>query len=220
MSNHNNNISKELYDHILTNSFRDLPVLQRLREKTAEMSNRGMQISPDQGQLMHLLAKMVGARKTLELGVFTGYSSLVVALALPEDGKVVACDISEEYTSVGPPFWEEAGVAHKIDLRIGPALETLEALLTNGEAGTFDFAFIDADKDVYPDYYELCLKLVRTGGLILFDNMFLGGSILDSTRDSPNLKAIRGLNAALKNDNRIDLSLLPVSDGLTLALKR
>ena len=218
MSTRNSNIPAELYDYILNTSLRDQPVLQKLRAKTGEMKNAGMQISPDQGQFMALLIKLIGAKKTLEVGVFTGYSSLVVAQALPDDGKVIACDISEEFTSIAKPFWQEAGVAHKIDLRIGPAKNSLDALLANGHAGTFDFAFIDADKEGYPDYYERSLKLLRPGGLILIDNAFMGNRIITATEGGP--KIVRDLNAALKTDNRVDVSLLSIGDGLYLARKR
>lgn len=220
MSSRNDNLKPELYDYIIQNSLRDTDIQKRLRDKTAEMPSAMMQISPDQGQFMALLVKAIGAKQTLEVGVFTGYSSLVVAQALPEDGRVVACDVSTEFTNVARPFWEEAGVAHKIDLRIGPAVDTLDALVTGGEAGNYDFAFIDADKEPYPDYYERCLVLVRRGGLILFDNMFLGGRVVDPSADHDAVNAMRALNASLHRDDRIDVSLLPVGDGLTLALKR
>jgi predicted O-methyltransferase YrrM len=220
VSRQNDNLSAELYDYILDNSLRDQPVLKRLREKTAELPMAGMQISPDQGQFMALLVGAIGAKRTLEMGVFTGYSSLVVALALPSEGKVVACDVSTEYTDIAKPFWEEAGVADKIDLRIGPALDTLDSLIQNGESGDYDFAFIDADKDAYSGYFERCLKLVRQGGLILLDNMFMGGRVHDPSADGDIVNAVRELNAALRDDSRIDVSLLPVGDGLTLARKR
>ena len=177
MSSRNNNISAALYDYITETSLRDQPVLKKLRDRTAELPSAVMQISPDQGQFMALLVRAIGARRTLEVGVFTGYSSLVVAQALPDDGVVVACDISEEFTNIAKPFWKEAGVAHKIDLRIGPGVDSLAALLADGQAGSFDFAFVDADKESYPDYYESCLQLLRPGGLILFDNAFMGGRV-------------------------------------------
>lgn len=219
MSNRNQFIPASLYDYILDTSLRDQPILKKLRERTAQLTNSGMQISPDQGQFMAFLIKLINAKKTLEVGVFTGYSSLVVAQALPDDGKVIACDISEEYTSIAKPFWKEAGVAHKIDLRIGPAKDTLDAMLSDSQTGTFDFAFIDADKEGYPDYYERSLKLLRTGGILLIDNAFMGGRITDATRDgSP--KIVRELNAALKTDTRVDVSLLSIGDGLYLARKR
>lgn len=220
MSSRNDNIPEQLYNYILDSSLRDLPVLEKLRERTAELPMSMMQISPDQGQFMALLTKAIGAKKTLEVGVFTGYSSLIVALALPDDGKIIACDISEEYTSVGKPFWEEAGVAHKIDLRIGPAIDSLDALIADGQSGTFDFAFIDADKETYPEYYERSLELLRPGGLILLDNAFLGGRVADPSVDTETTTIMRKLNNDLKNDNRVDVSLLSIGDGLYLACKR
>ena len=179
-----------------------------------------MQIGPEQGQFMALLVELMGARKTLEVGTFTGYSALAVALALPEVGRLVACDISEEWTAMGRRYWEEAGVAHKIDLRLAPALETLDELLTEGSAGTFDFAFIDADKEGYDAYYERSLKLIRTGGLIAFDNTLWEGKVVDPTATDVDTEAIRAINTKLAGDERVTLSLLPVGDGLTLARKR
>ncbi|MDA0709583.1 MAG: class I SAM-dependent methyltransferase [bacterium] len=218
MSSRNSNIPDELYDYIIDTSLRDQPLLKRLRDKTAAMKNGGMQISPDQGQFMALLIKLIGAKKTLEVGVFTGYSSLIVAQALPDDGQIIACDISEEFTSIAKPFWKEAGVAHKIDLRIGPAKDSLDALLSSGHANSFDFAFIDADKEGYPDYYERSLKLLRPGGLILIDNAFMGNRVTHATEGGP--KIVKDLNAALKTDQRVDVSLLSIGDGLYLARKR
>ncbi|MFO0545804.1 MAG: O-methyltransferase, partial [Pseudanabaena sp.] len=173
----------------------------------------------EQGQLMALLIQLIGAKKTLEVGVFTGYSSLSVALALPEDGKVIACDVSEEYTSIARRYWEKAEVTHKIDLHIAPAIQTLDRLLTEGQANTFDFAFIDADKENYDGYYERSLQLVRQGGLIAIDNVLWSGRVIDPEFQDADTLAIRALNEKLHQDERISLSLLPVSDGLTLALK-
>jgi predicted O-methyltransferase YrrM len=178
-----------------------------------------MQISPEQGQFMALLVKLIGAKKTLEVGVFTGYSSLVVALALPADGKIVACDVSEEYTSVARRYWQQAGVADKIDLHIAPALETLDNLLTAGERETFDFAFIDADKGNYDNYYERCLELIRPGGLIAIDNVLWSGKVADTEIQDNQTNKIRALNRKLHEDSRITLSLVPIADGLTLAMK-
>jgi predicted O-methyltransferase YrrM len=178
-----------------------------------------MQISPEQGQFMALLVKLIGAKKTLEIGVFTGYSSLVVALALPADGKIVACDVSEEYTSVARRYWQRAGVEDKIDLHIAPALETLDKLLTAGEAETFDFAFIDADKGNYDNYYERCLELIRPGGLIAIDNVLWSGKVADTEIQDNQTNKIRALNRKLHEDSRITLSLVPIADGLTLAMK-
>jgi len=212
--------NKALYDYALANWLRDSDVKQRLRERTAKLPNAGMQISPDQGQLMALLALSIGAKRALEVGVFTGYSALCVAEVLPADGKLIACDISEEYTAIGKPFWQEAGVAGRIDLRIGPAIDTLHKLLGDGQNGTFDMAFIDADKSHYEEYYEACLQLVRAGGLILIDNVLWGGSVIDRDDKTTDTKAIRALNAKLGADERVDLTLFTVGDGMTAALKR
>ena len=220
MSSRNNNISDELNDYILANSLRDRPELKALRDVTADMPTAGMQISPDQGQLMALLVKATGARKAIEVRTFTGYSALVVASALPEDGTLVACDVSEEFTSVGRSHWERAGVASKIDLRLGPAVKTLDAMIAAGEAGQYDMAFIDADKENYLNYYERCLTLLRPGGLILFDNMLWGGRAANPKENDVATKAIRALTRTLHADERIDVSLLPVGDGLSLAVKR
>ena len=220
MSSRNGYISDALYDYILSVSLRDLPVLAKLRQETAGLSNAGMQISPDQGQFMALLAKLTGAKKVLEVGVFTGYSSLVVALALPAEGRIVACDISEEYTRMARRYWQEAGVAHKIDLRLGPAADTLAGLVAAGEAGCFDFAFIDADKENYLVYYEHALQLLRPGGLVLVDNVLWGGRPIDPEAKDESTEAIRAINAKMGRDERVDVSMLPVGDGLTLARKR
>ena len=209
-----------LYDYFLSVSLREPELFSRLRRKTERMPEAGMQISPEQGQFMQLLVRLIGARKTLEIGTFTGYSALAVASVLPDDGKLVACDISDDFTSIGRPFWEEAGVAGKIDLRIGPAVATLETLLAEGGAGSFDFAFIDADKTNYQNYYERCLQLLRPGGLIAVDNVLWNGSVVNVNDSSDDTQAIRALNTKLKDDDRIDLSLVPIGDGLTLARKR
>ena len=179
-----------------------------------------MQIAPDQGQLFGLLIQLLQAKKALEIGVFTGYSSLCVALALPDDGKLVACDISEEYTSVARRYWKEAGVAHKIDLEIGPAADTLRRLLDEGQEGTFDFAFIDADKTGYDTYYELALRLLRRGGLIALDNVLFHGGLIDPAVQDNDTVALRELNRKLLADERVTISMLSISDGITLALKR
>jgi predicted O-methyltransferase YrrM len=192
----------------------------QLREETARHPRANMQVAPEQGQFLAFLVKLIGARKTLEVGVFTGYSSLSVALALPDDGKIVACDISEEFTSVARKYWQQAGVANKIDLQLAPGIESLEKLLSQGQAESFDFAFIDADKENYSHYYELVLQLVRPGGLIAIDNVLWSGRVAQrEVQDSATL-AIRDFNKKLSQDNRVDLSLLPVADGLTLARKR
>ena len=208
------------YDYLVSTSVRETEVAERLREETQKLPMAQMQISPDQGQFMQLLVQLIKARKTLEVGVFTGYSSLWVALGLPEDGRIVACDVSEEYTAIARRYWEEAGVAQKIDLQLRPALETLDDLLTKGDAGTFDFAFIDADKSNYENYYERALRLVRTGGLIAIDNTIWSGRVADPNEKDADTVAIRKLNEKLLDDRRIALSMLTVGDGLTLAMKR
>ena len=219
MSKQTLGLEQNLYDYLLSVSLREPTILTQLRQETAQMPRSIMQISPEQGQFMALLVKLIGAKKTLEVGVFTGYSSLVVALALPADGKIVACDVSEEYTSVARRYWQDAGVADKIDLHIAPALETLDNLLTTGEAGTFDFAFIDADKSNYDNYYEQCLELIRPGGLIAIDNVLWSGKVADTEIQDNQTNKIRDLNRKLHEDSRITLSLVPIADGLTLAMK-
>ncbi len=202
-------------------SVREPEILTRLRAETATIKHAAMQISPEQGQFMALLVETIGARRCLEVGVFTGYSSLVVALALPQDGRLIACDVSEDYTSVARRYWAEAGVAHKIDLRIAPAVETLDRLLEGGQAGSFDFAFIDADKPNYDNYYERALKLLRPGGIVAIDNVLWGGSVIKTEKDKDaNTLAIRALNQKRKADNRVTISLLTIGDGLTIARKR
>lgn len=213
-------ITDGIHRYLIEHSVREPDVLARLRAATASLPDAGMQIGPEQGQLMALLAKLVGARRCIEIGVFTGYSSLAVALALPPDGRILACDVSEEWTAIARRFWREAGVEHKIELKLQPAVRTLEQLLANGEAGRYDFAFIDADKPAYDTYYELLLKLLRPGGLIALDNTLWSGRVTNPDEREPNTVALRALNDKLHRDERIDLSLLPVGDGLTLARKR
>ncbi|MCT7961144.1 class I SAM-dependent methyltransferase [Laspinema sp. D1] len=213
-------LDDRLHNYFLSISGRESDILRSLRKETAAHPLSQMQIAPEQGQFMALLVQLLGATKTLEIGVFTGYSSLAVALALPPQGRIVACDISEDYTAVARPYWQAAGVADKIDLRIAPALETLDRLIESGEAGTFDFAFIDADKQNYDNYYERAMQLVRVGGLIAIDNVLWGGQVADPMVDDANTEAIRALNAKLVQDDRISLSVVPIADGLTLALKR
>jgi caffeoyl-CoA O-methyltransferase len=213
-------LTDSIYGYLQAVSVREPDVLKRLREETASMPNSTMQISPDQGQFMALLVQLINASKTLEVGVFTGYSSLSVALALPPDGRVIACDVSDEYTHVARRYWAEAGVADKVSLRLAPALETLDGLINEGQAGTFDFAFIDADKGNYDGYYERALKLVRKGGLIAIDNVLWGGKVADDNAQDADTVAIRALNEKLLDDQRVSLSLVPIADGLTLALKR
>jgi predicted O-methyltransferase YrrM len=219
MSNRTLNLTDALYDYVLDHSLREHPAQTALRAATRDHERASMQISPEQGQFMALLVKLMGARNAIEVGVFTGYSALSVALALPPEGRLLACDISEEYTSVARPFWREAGVAGKIDLRIAPALETLQSLLKDGEADLYDFAFIDADKVSYDAYYECCLQLIRPGGLIVFDNTLRDGKVLERA-DNEDTAALQALNIKLREDQRIDISLLPISDGVTLARKR
>ena len=220
MTRRTSHLPDDLYAYLLDVSLREHDVLRKLREETAELERSNMQIGPEQGQLMALLVELIGARRALEIGTFTGYSALAVALALPEDGLLVACDVSEEWTAVGRRHWAAAGVAHKIDLRLAPALETLDGLLVNGEAGTFDFAFVDADKGGYDAYYERTLELIRPGGLIVLDNTLWEGKVVDLDVTDPDTEAIRAINAKLVSDERVTLSLLPVGDGLTLARKR
>jgi predicted O-methyltransferase YrrM len=219
MSRRSLQIDDTLHQYIVAHSAREHPAQVALREATASHRHAGMQIAPEQGQFMALLVRLIGARRTLEIGVFTGYSALTVALALPDDGTVLACDISEEYTRIGRPFWQQAGVAHKIDLRLAPALQTLDGQLAEGAADRFDFAFIDADKTGYDAYYERCLRLVRPGGLIAIDNTLWSGSVARPSNDADTV-ALQRLNAKLHADERIDVSLLPVGDGLTLARRR
>lgn len=208
-----------LYEYFLAVSSREPDPLRRLREETARLPQAGMQLAPEQGQLLALLVGLMGATKTLEVGVFTGYSALCVALALPPEGRVVACDLSEEWTAVARRYWDKAGVRDKIDLRLAPALDTLDRLLEGGQAGSFDFAFIDADKGNYAGYYERALELVRPGGLIALDNMLRGGRVADPAARDEDTVAIRALNGRLHRDERIALSLVPIGDGLTLARK-
>lgn len=213
-------LDNQLYDYLLSASLREPTILQQLREETASLPNARMQIAPEQGQFMALLVQLLGATKTLEVGVFTGYSSLCVALSLPPNGKVVACDVSEEYTAVAHRYWKAAGVADKIDLRLAPALETLDKLLADGQAETFDFAFIDADKGNYEGYYERSLQLIRPGGLIAIDNVLWSGRVADPQDQENSTEAIRAFNKKLHDDERVTLSMVPIADGLTLALKQ
>ena len=219
MSSRTINLNDTVYQYLLDHSVREHPAQTALREATRSHPHAVMQISPEQGQFMALLIKLLDARRAIEVGVFTGYSALTVALALPEDGRLLACDISDEFTRVGKPFWQQAHVAHKIDLQLAPALVTLDARLTAGEVGQYDFAFIDADKSSYDAYYERCLSLLRTGGLIAIDNTLWSGKVAGVAEDA-DTAALQALNIKLHGDDRIDLSMLPVSDGLTLARKR
>jgi predicted O-methyltransferase YrrM len=205
------NVSRYIAEHAV----REAPVLRELRKATASVKWSGMQIGADQGNLMALLVKLMGAKRCLEIGTYTGYSALAVALALPKDGKLICCDISEEWTSIGKPFWKKAGVEKKIDLRIAPALETLKKL-----KGPFDFVFIDADKENYLNYYERCLKLVRRGGLIAIDNVLWSGEVANEKAQDATTLALRNFNDKLHKDERVDLVMLSIGDGVTLARKR
>jgi predicted O-methyltransferase YrrM len=220
MSNLQTPITPELSDYIRSVSLREPDLLRRLREETAALPESQMQISPEQGQFLGMLVRLTGARRTLEVGVFTGLSSLHVALALPSEGRVIACDKSPEWTAIARRYWKEAGVADKIELRIGPALETLDMLLEQGAAGTFDFAFVDADKENYGHYYERALKLLRPGGLAAFDNVLWHAKVIDEAVQDADTRGIREFNEKLHSDERVWLSLVPVGDGLTLAAKR
>ena len=219
MSSHTLNLDDTVYAYLQSHSLREHPAQAALRAATRTHPHAVMQISPEQGQFMALLIRLLGARRTIEVGVFTGYSALSVALALPEDGKILACDINDEFTRVGVPHWQAAGVAHKIDLQLAPAINTLDARLAAGEHGQYDFAFIDADKTSYDAYYERCLKLLRTGGLIAIDNTLWSGKVAAPSEDA-DTQALQALNIKLHHDERVDMSMLPIGDGLTLARKR
>jgi predicted O-methyltransferase YrrM len=220
MSTRSLGLEPRLYDYLLTVSVRELPILAELRAETAQLPSAGMQISPEQGQLMRLLVETLGARRALEIGVFTGYSSTCVALALPEDGELIACDVSEEYTAVARRYWRRAGVERRIRLELAPALATLDRLLASGQAETFDFAFIDADKENYAAYYERTLRLLRRGGLLAIDNVLWDGNVANADDQRSSTVAIRALNAQLHADERVSISLVPIGDGLFLVRKR
>ena len=219
MSNKTLPLNNILYEYILSVSLREPEVLARLRAETLQQPMSVMLSAPEQGQFLALLVQLIGARKCLEVGVYTGYSTLWVALALPHDGSVLACDVSEKWTAIARRYWQEAGVAERIDLQLAPALETLDRLLAEDQAGSFDFAFIDADKENYPYYYESTLQLLRPGGLMVIDNTLWSGAVADTTRQDPETCAIRALNDLVHTDDRVQMSLLPVADGLTLARK-
>jgi predicted O-methyltransferase YrrM len=220
MANRSLGLDDRLYDYVLSHSVREPAVLEELRAETAKLSGAGMQIGPDQGQFMALLVELLGVRQALEVGVYTGYSSTAVALSLPPAGRLLACDVSEDYTQIARRYWAKAGVAGKIELRLGPALSTLDALLAEGRAGGFDFAFIDADKPNYLGYYERCLRLLRPGGLLAIDNVLWGGEVANPEARDADTTAIRALNDKVAADPRVSVSLLPLGDGLTLARKR
>lgn len=221
MSTRTIQVTDRLHEYLLANSLREPPILSRLRAETAALPMARMQISPEQGQFMALLLQLLGARRTIEVGVFTGYSTLVAAINVPPDGLVLACDVSEEWTAIGRRYWDEAGVSDRIDLRLAPAQDTLDRRLqTPGEPGSFDFAFIDADKTGYAGYYEACLQLLRPGGLLAIDNVLWGGTVADPENSEADTIAIREINARVHGDERVDVSLVPIGDGLMLARKK
>ena len=213
-------LDDRLQRYVAAHGVRETTLQRELRRITQRMPRPSMQIGAVQGALLQVLVRATGARRCLEIGTFTGYSALAVALALPRDGRIVCCDVSEEWTAIARRYWKRAGVAAKVDLRIAPALETLAALLKQGKAGKFDFAFIDADKANYANYYERCLKLVRRGGLIAVDNTLWGGSVVDRRDRTVDTRAIRAFNRKLIRDRRVDIALVPVGDGLSLAVRR
>jgi caffeoyl-CoA O-methyltransferase len=220
MSSEPTEYSEALLKYVHDRVVRETDVLRRLREETGEHPMSMMQISPDQGQFMGVLVRALGVRLAIEVGTFTGYSATVIAMGLPSDGELVACDVSEEYTAVARRYWKEAGVEDRIDLRIAPAAETLKRLLDERGASTFDFAFIDADKVSYDEYYELCMALIRPGGMILLDNMFMDGRVADPDNKEDGVQAIRTITRKLTDDPRVDFSVIPVADGLGMVLKR
>ena len=220
MANRTLSLDDRLYNYVLSHSLREPALLKELRTEKAKLPGAGMQIGPEQGQFMALLVELLGVRQALEVGVFTGYSSTVVALAMPPEGRLIACDVSEEYTSIARRYWAKAGIAGKIDLKLGPALDTLDKLLAEGRAESFDFAFIDADKPNYLGYYDRCLKLLRRGGLLAIDNVLWGGDVADPEVSDADTTAIRAVNDKVAQDERVTVSLLPLGDGLTLARKR
>lgn len=220
MSNTSIGVPEDLHEYLVAHGVREPDILRRLREETAALPQHDMQIAPEQGAFMALLVEILDARRCIELGTFTGYSSLVVTLAMPSDGLMVCCDVSEEWTSVARRYWAEAGVGDRVDLRLGPALETLDELLAGGAAGTFDFAFVDASKREYPDYHERIVRLLRQGGVVAYDNVFWAGDILDESKTDPDTLGVRRLNDRLAQDERVTISMIPVADGLTLARKR
>lgn len=219
-SHKNIGLSDTLYQYLLSISLREPPLLTQLRQETAKRRDGRMQIAPDQGQLMALLIQLTGAKKGIEIGTFTGYSTLWMALALPADGQIIACDVNEKTTAIARQYWQQAGVADKIDLRIAPAVETLNHLIESGQTHIFDFAFIDADKPNYQTYCERCLQLLRPGGLIIIDNVLWGGRVAHSIVQDTDTKAIRAFNQTLHQDERVDISTSGIADGITLARKR
>lgn len=213
-------VPDDIHDYILRHGVREPAIFRRLREETAGLPQAGMQIAPDQGALLAMLVGIIQPRRAIELGTFTGYSSLAIATAMPPDGVLVCCDVSDEWTSIARRFWAEAGVTERVDLRLGPALGTLDVLLAGGAAGTFDFAFIDASKREYPDYHERIVQLLRQGGLAVYDNVLWGGAVIDASQTDADTAGIRRLNERIGLDERVEVSMIPVGDGLTLARKR
>ncbi|MDT4861369.1 O-methyltransferase [compost metagenome] len=220
MTNRTLSLDDSLYRYLLDVSLRETPLLKRLRDETAQLANAQWQIAPEQGQFMALLVRLSGARRILEVGTFTGYSALCMAQAMGEEGRMICCDLPGDYNATAERYWREAGLAGRIEQRLAPALDTLAALEAEGQAGSFDLIFIDADKANYPAYLEYALRLLRQGGLILFDNTLWSGRVLEQNPDSEDTRAIQALNLALKDDQRLDLSLLPLGDGLSLCRKR
>ena len=219
MSNRTLSIDDRVYDYLLSVSLKESDLLKQLRAETAAIEFSEMQIAPEQGQFMALLVKLIGARRALEIGTFTGYSSISIASALPQGGELVCCDDSDEWTLVAKKYWQQAGLEDRIDFRLGDAARTLQALIDEGQAGTFDFIFIDADKQNYPRYYELSLSLLRAGGLMAVDNTLWSGDVADPENMEPGTRAIRRFNEMLKQDERVEISLVPIGDGLTLVHK-
>ena len=213
-------LDDRLYNYLLEVSFRDHPLLKSLRDETEKLPMARMQIAPEQGQFMYMLVKLIRARQILEIGTFTGYSSLCMAMALPDDGRITTCDVSAEYTDTAIKYWQEANVEHKIELRLAPAIETLQQMIDSGNTGSFDLMFIDAEKTEYEDYYSLGLQLLRSGGLIIVDNVLWNGSVADASDQDPDTVAIRAFNENRSKDDRVELCMLPVADGLTLAIKK
>jgi len=220
MMSHDSFLKPEIATYLLEHSLRESAVLRDLRERTAQLPLAFMQVPPEEGQFLHFIVQLMQAKKTLEIGVFTGYSTLCTALALPPDGKVIACDVNEEWIALARHYWQRAGVLEKIDVRLAPARNTLQTLLDTGQANSFDFVFLDADKENYDAYYEYVLRLVRPGGLIAIDNIFWGGKVVDPAYQDSETVALRALAEKVHHDARVSLSLVPLTDGLLLALKR
>lgn len=220
MSNSTLNLTPQLYKYLLTTSGREDPLLAQLREETSKDDMARMQIAPEQGQFMQVLVRLMNAKNIIEVGTFTGYSALAMAMVMPKEGRMVCCDVSEKWTDIAKRYWQAANVQDRIELRLAPALDTLNALLKSGRARTVDLIFVDADKERYDEYFELGLRLLRPGGLMILDNTLWGGNVIKPEVLDADTKAIRALNVKLKSDTRIDLSHLPIADGLTLCLKK